>query len=99
MLIWLSKQDQNKDDGISTNEPGKPGINDVENFNFDDGASKLNIEDYITIEPNAGTWRGPAVSVILGFVGSLACYDPSANVVGVFAQADGDYTKVLGWNA
>lgn len=99
MLIWLSKQNQNKDDGISTNEPGKPEINDVESFNFDDGASKLNIEDYITIEPNAGTWRGPAVAVILGFIGSLACYDPSANVVGVFAQADGDYTKVLGWNA
>lgn len=99
MLIWLSKQDQNKDDGIATMSPGKPDLDNVESFNFDDGASKLNIEDYITIEPGAGTEDGPAVAVILGFIGALACYDPSANVVGVFAQADGDYTKVLGWGA
>lgn len=99
MLIWFSKQDQNKDDGIATNEPGKPGVDDVENFDFGDGTSRLNVEDYITVEDGVHTVRGPGVAVTLGFMGALACFDPSANVVGVFANASQDYSTVLGYTA
>lgn len=99
MLIWMAKNDQNKDDGISTNEPGKPDINDVDEFSFNDGVSKLDIDDYVTISDNATrTYRGPAVTVTLGFVGALAVFDPSANVVGYLPAAYGnEATKVLGW--
>ena len=98
MLIWMAKNNQNKDDGISTNEPGKPDINDVDEFSFNDGVSKLDIDDYVTITDNVNTWRGPAVTVTLGFVGALAVFDPSANVVGYLPAAYGnEATKVLGW--
>lgn len=98
MLIWMAKKNQNKDDGLSTNEPGKPDINDVDEFNFNDGVSKLDIDDYVTITDNVDTWRGPAVTVTLGFVGALAVFDPSANVVGYLPAAYGnEATKVLGW--
>ena len=98
MLIWMAKKNQNKDDGISTNEPGKPDINDVDEFSFNDGVSKLDIDDYVTIMDNVGSWRGPAVTVTLGFVGALAVFDPSANVVGYLPAAYGnEATKVLGW--
>lgn len=98
MLLWLAKRDQNKDDGIGTQEAGKPTIDDAEDFNFGEGESKLNIEDYITITDNAHTWRGPAVLITLGFVGALAAFDPSANVVGYLPGAYGnEATKILGW--
>ena len=94
----MAKNNQNKDDGISTNEPGKPDINDVDEFSFNDGVSKLDIDDYVTITDNVNTWRGPAVTVTLGFVGALAVFDPSANVVGYLPAAYGnEATKVLGW--
>jgi hypothetical protein len=99
MLIWLSKNDQNRDDGIDATAPGKADVESAGDGNFGDGVSKLNIEDYITIDDNAHTWRGPACAVTLGFIGALAVYDPSANVVGVFAQSDGDYSKILGYTA
>lgn len=95
--IWFSKQDQNKDDGISTLEPGKQEPEDLESFNFDEGVSKLNIEDYITIQDGVDTPRGPGVTVGLGFMGALCVTDTSAWVTGVFAVAD--KTKVLGWQA
>lgn len=98
MLIWMAKNNQNKDDGVSTNEPGKPDINDVDEFSFNDGVSKLDIDDYVTITDNVNTWRGPAVTVTLGFVGALAVFDPSANVVGYLPAAYGnEASKVLGW--
>lgn len=98
MLIWLAKQDQNKDDGIGTMEPGKPDINDADDFAFGEGISKLNVNDYVTVTDNAKTWRGPAVLVTLGFVGALACFDPSANVVGYLPAAYGnEASMILGW--
>lgn len=100
MLIWMAKQDQNKDDGVGTNEPGKPDVNDVEDFNFANGTSQLDIDDYITITDGVSSWRGPAVAVSLGFVGSLAVFDPSANVVGYLPAAYGsEASKVLGYTA
>lgn len=98
MLLWMAKRDQNKDDGIGTMDPGKPTVDDAEDFAFGDGVSKLNVDDYVTITDNARTWRGPAVLVTLGFVGALAVFDPSANVVGYLAGAYGnEATKILGW--
>lgn len=98
MLLWMAKRDQNRDDGIGTMDPGKPTIDDAEDFALGDGVSKLNVEDYITITDNASSWRGPAILVTLGFVGALAVFDPSANVVGYLAGAYGnEATKILGW--
>lgn len=97
MLIWASKQDQNKNDGISTLEPGKEEPEGVDAPNFDDYISKLNIDDYITIQDGVDTWRGPGVSVHLGFIGSLAVTDTSAWVVGLIPASD--YSTVLGYSS
>lgn len=97
MLIWASKQDQNKNDGISTLEPGKEEPESVDAPNFEDFTSKLNIEDYITIQDGVDTWRGPGVSVHLGFIGALAVTDTSAWVVGLIPAAD--YSNVLGYTS
>ena len=97
MLIWASKQDQNKNDGISTLEPGKEEPESVDAPNFDDFTSKLNIDDYITIQDGVDTWRGPGVSVHLGFIGALAVTDTSAWVVGLIPAAD--YSNVLGYSS
>lgn len=97
MLIWASKQDQNKNDGISTLEPGKEEPESVDAPNFEDFTSKLNIEDYVTIQDCVDTWRGPGVSVHLGFIGALAVTDTSAWVVGLIPAAD--YSNVLGYTS
>ena len=98
MLLWMAKRDQNKDDGIGTMDPGKPTIDDAEDFALGDCVSKLDVNDYITVTDNAHSWRGPAVLVTLGFCGALAVFDPSANVVGYLAGAYGnEASKILGW--
>lgn len=97
MLIWASKQDQNKNDGISTLEPGKEEPESVDAPDFEDFTSKLNIDDYITIQEGVDSWRGPAVSIHLGFIGALAVTDTSAWVVGLIPAAD--YSNVLGYTS
>ena len=97
MLIWSSKRDQNKDDGIGTLEPGKEEPESLDAPSFEDYASKLNIEDYITIQDGVDTRRGPGVFVHLGFIGSLAVTDTSAWVVGLIPSSD--YSNVLGYTS
>lgn len=97
MLIWSSKRDQNKDDGVGTLEPGKEEPESLDAPSFEDYASKLNIEDYITIQDGVDTRRGPGVFVHLGFIGSLAVTDTSAWVVGLIPSSD--YSNVLGYTS
>jgi hypothetical protein len=85
-------------DGVADNEPGKQDPETFDNKGKEDEAYKLNVDDYITIQPGSKTRRGPSTEVSLQFLGSLVVLNPSVNGVGLFYNADG-YGKVLGFGA
>lgn len=73
-------------DGIVDNEPGKA---DPLSENFDaEQAYKLNVADYITVQPGADTIDGPSTVVSMNLYGGLVVTNPSNCGVGLFSDAE-----------
>lgn len=83
-------------DGIAPNQPGKQNPKELENKVDAKTQYQLLIDDILDVRPADGGQDGPAVLTTIMFLGSLVCYNPSVNGVGLFYNADG-YTGVLGY--
>lgn len=73
-------------DGVTDNEPGKA---DPLADGFDaEQAYKLNVADYITVQPGADTIDGPSTVVSMNLYGGVVVTNPSNCGVGLFSDAE-----------
>lgn len=83
-------------DGVAPHAPGKQDPESIGDKYDAKGDYHILIDDVINVQPGAGGVDGPSVMASILFYGTLACYNPSVNGVGLFYNADG-YSGVLGY--